>query len=65
MLNIQQQIDILHSQYDLVEIVDLDYWSIDQYKESQQQLIDTCARVYQSEYKPDKELFFRTLKIIM
>ena len=58
MLNIQQQIDILQSQFDLVEIVDLDYWSIDQYEESQQQLIDTCARVYQSEYKIQQRIVF-------
>lgn len=58
MLNIQQQIDTLQDQYDLVEIVDLDYWSIDQYEESQQQLIDTCARIYQSEYTIQQRIVF-------
>jgi MoaA/NifB/PqqE/SkfB family radical SAM enzyme len=58
MLNIQQQIDSLHTQYKVLAVVDLDYWSNETYQQSQQKLIDICAELYQAEYQIKQRIFF-------
>ena len=58
MLNIQQQTDSLCSQHDVLTVVNLDYWSNETYEKSQQQLINTCKRLYQKEYETHQRIIF-------
>ena len=58
MVNIAEQIELLRSQYTVLDVVDLDYWNNTNYENSQQQLIDALARVYKTEYTQNQRLVF-------
>ncbi len=58
MLNISQQIDSLRNQYDVLAVVDLDYWSNETYEQSQKKMIDICANLYQTEYQSQQRIVF-------
>lgn len=58
MVNIAEQIQLLRSQYTVLDVVDLDYWNNSDYENSQQKLSNTLAQLYKPEYQPDQRIVF-------
>jgi MoaA/NifB/PqqE/SkfB family radical SAM enzyme len=58
MFNIAEQIQLLHSQHNVLAVVDLDYWTNSDYENSQQKLSDSLIQLYNTEYQPDQRLVF-------
>jgi sulfatase maturation enzyme AslB (radical SAM superfamily) len=57
-MNLQQTLDHLHSQYDVVSVIDLDYWFDTPYETSKQQLLESLAAVHQTEYLNNQRIVF-------
>jgi MoaA/NifB/PqqE/SkfB family radical SAM enzyme len=58
MVNIAEQIQLLHNQYNVLDVVDLDYWNNSDYENSQQKLSDNLIQLYNTEYQPDQRMVF-------
>lgn len=58
MLNISQQIDQLNNQYEILSVIDLDFWSNANYEYSKTKLAEYCKNVYQSEYQMTQRIVF-------
>jgi MoaA/NifB/PqqE/SkfB family radical SAM enzyme len=57
-MNFAQQIEQLGQQYDLVDVIYLDYWHTQDYTEAQRQLKDQVKQLYRAEYKNNQRLVF-------
>ena len=58
MLNISQQLQLLNDQFEVLTVIDLDYWTNTNYEHSKYQLIDQCTKLYQPEYKDNQRIVF-------
>lgn len=62
MLNISQQIELLKGQYQILSVVDLNYWTAETYEQNKLQLIEQCRTLHQAEYQPDQRIIFSYTK---
>jgi len=62
MFNISQQIQLLSSQYQVLSVIDLDYWTNTNYEHSKYQLIDHCTKLHQPEYQDNQRIIFTYTK---
>ena len=57
MINIAEQIELLRSQYTVLDVVDLDHWT-DDYEASTKWLHDKCKSLYQQNYTENQRIVF-------
>jgi len=62
MYNISDQIDQLHVKHKILEVINLDFWDSNNYEQSQQRLIEICAKIYQTEYNVVQRIVFTYTK---
>ncbi len=57
-MNFDAQIANLKTQYDVLEVIDLDHWHTMDYEHAQAWLDDVCDKLYREEYTPNQRLIF-------
>ncbi len=58
MKTIQQTVQELHSQYQVISTIDLDYWAHGDYEANKQTLLDSVQAVYAPEYQNTQRIVF-------
>jgi len=61
-MNIKQQLEILKSQFDIVDVIDLDQWHNSTYELSQQWLEQTCKQIYRPVFENNQRIVFTQQK---
>lgn len=57
-MNITQTLENLYTRYDVVSVVDLDYWYNTDYDAAKQQLLQSLQQIHQSEYSNNQRIVF-------
>lgn len=61
-MTLLQTIDHLRSNFELIDVVDLDQWNHTDYENSQQWLNSICKKIYQEEFQPTQRIVFTLCK---